>query len=348
MSPLTVLAGVSGTGKSELPRLYSRFGGINFLSVPVQPNWDCQEAMLGYYNSIDNCFEPTDMLRLLAQSQRSSNDQNGLNDVMTMILLDELNLANIELYFAEFLSKLESRRGLVDEKVPHLGVKIGSKMKDWELKLGRNVLWTGTMNNDETTKTLSDKVLDRGIVINFPRPKNLIRSRTDRMHAEPSALLPKSTWSSWINDAYKISDEQIKEYKDKVEQINEHLGKTGRALGHRVWQSIENYMSLYPDVIAAQTDHERKQALDIAFEDQLVQKVMPKLRGLETRGTQDDVLKAIYGIIPETLHDDFKNASEQNYGQFIWTTSGYLLRDEDTAEKKIEEEQKTSQQDKKK
>ena len=69
MSPLTVLAGVSGTGKSELPRLYSRFGGINFLGVPVQPNWDCQESMLGYYNSIDNCFEPTDMLRLLAQSQ---------------------------------------------------------------------------------------------------------------------------------------------------------------------------------------------------------------------------------------------------------------------------------------
>lgn len=336
MSPLTVLAGVSGTGKSELPRLYSRFGGINFLGVPVQPNWDCQEAMLGYYNSIDNCFEPTDMLRLLAQSQRNVDDQNGLNDVMTMILLDEMNLANVELYFADFLSKLETRRGLADNdpSFPKIGVKIGSKMADFPLRLGRNVLWTGTMNNDETTKTLSDKVLDRGIVINFPRPKKLIRTRTDSILAEASELLPKAVWSSWIDNAYKFSDEQIKDKKDKIEQINEQLGKTGRALGHRVWQSIESYMSLYPTVIAAQSDHERQIAMDDAFEDQLVQKVMPKLRGLETRGTQNDVLDAIKGIIPETLHDDFKNASEQNYGQFIWTTSSYLLRGEDSAEKK--------------
>ncbi len=344
MSPLTVLAGVSGTGKSELPRLYSRFGGINFLGVPVQPNWDCQEAMLGYYNSIDNCFEPTDMLRLLAQSQRKTNEQNGLDDVMTMILLDEMNLANVELYFADFLSKLETRRGLAenDPTFPKIGVKIGSKMADFPLKLGRNVLWTGTMNNDETTKTLSDKVIDRGIVINFPRPKKLIRTRTDSVLAEASDLLPKSVWNSWIEKAYKFSDEEINDYKDKIEKINEQLGKTGRALGHRVWQSIESYMSLYPTVIAAGSPHERKNAMDNAFEDQLVQKVMPKLRGLETRGTQNEVLDAIKDIIPETLRDDFANAAEQNYGQFIWTTSGYLLRDEDSEEKKIDEAKETS------
>lgn len=329
MSPLTVLAGVSGTGKSELPRLYSRFGGINFLSMPVEPNWDCQEAMLGYYNSIDNCFEPTDMLRLLAQSQRNVDDQQGLNDVMTMILLDEMNLANVELYFADFLSKLETRRGLKenDRSFPFIGVKIGSKMADFPLRLGRNVLWTGTMNNDETTKTLSDKVLDRGIVINFPRPKTLIRSRKNSVLAEPAPLLLKSNWSSWQN-AVEFEDNLINGYKEKIEQINEQLGKAGRALGHRVWQSIENYMSLYPDVIAAESDSSRKHAMDNAFEDQLVQKVMPKLRGLETRGTQKDVLDAIKGIIPETLHEDFKNAVEQNYGQFIWTTSGYLLHDD--------------------
>lgn len=349
MSPLTVLAGVSGTGKSELPRLYSRFGGINFLGVPVQPNWDCQESMLGYYNSIDNCFEPTDMLRLLAQSQplekkyqEKFQKENDMSDVMTMILLDEMNLANVELYFADFLSKLETRRGLADNDptFPKIGVKIGSKMADFDLMLGRNVLWTGTMNNDETTKSLSDKVIDRGILINFPRPKQLIRSRTDSVLAEASPLLPRSIWSSWITGekgSYKFKDEQIKNYKDKIEQINEQLGKTGRALGHRVWQSIESYMSLYPEVIASQTDHERSNAMDKAFEDQLVQKVMPKLRGLETRGTQNDVLEAIKGIIPETLSEDFKNACEQNYGQFIWTTSSYLLSGDDSGAKKGDE-----------
>ena len=349
MSPLTVLAGVSGTGKSELPRLYSRFGGINFLGVPVQPNWDCQESMLGYYNSIDNCFEPTDMLRLLAQSQplekkyqEKFQKENDMSDVMTMILLDEMNLANVELYFADFLSKLETRRGLADNDptFPKIGVKIGSKMADFDLKLGRNVLWTGTMNNDETTKTLSDKVIDRGILINFPRPKKLIGLRREIELAEPAPLLPYSVWSSWIDGekgAVKFSAEQIKGYKEKVEQINEQLGKTGRALGHRVWQSIESYMSLYPSVIAAQPGHERKKAMDEAFEDQIVQKIMPKLRGLETRGTQNDVLEAIKAIIPDTLHEDFKNACEQNYGQFIWTTSGYLLRGDDSSAKKGDE-----------
>lgn len=350
MSPITVLAGVSGTGKSELPRLYSRFGGINFLSVPVQPNWDCQEAMLGYYNSIDNCFEATDILRLLAQSQRNPNpdpEDLGMNDVMTMVLLDEMNLANVELYFAEFLSKLETRRGLSDSdpNFPKIGVKVGSKMPDWPLNLGRNVLWTGTMNNDETTKTLSDKVLDRGIVINFPRPKEL-RSRRNSVLPEPSELLPKSVWSSWVR-GYDFSSEEIQEYKETVEKINTELGKTGRAIGHRVWQSIENYMSLYPDVIAAKTENERKRAMKNAFEDQVVQKIMPKLRGLETRGSQEEVLTSIKGIltdkVSEAFHTDFKNAMEQNYGQFIWTTSDYLLQEEgkqetpETQESKLEE-----------
>lgn len=326
MSPLTVLAGVSGTGKSELPRLYSHFGGINFLGVPVQPNWDCQEAMLGYYNSIDNCFEPTSILRLLAQSQRDSGDKRGLDDVMTMILLDEMNLANVELYFAEFLSKLETRRGCDDASVPTLGVKIGVKMDDWQLKLGRNVLWTGTMNNDETTKTLSDKVLDRGIVINFPRPKELIRFGGKTLD-NPAPLLPRQVWQGWIDSRKKFEEEAIEDYKKKVEEINQQLGKTGRAIGHRVWQSIEYYMSLYPDVIHAKDDSDKKRAMDRAFEDQLVQKVMPKLRGLETRETEGDVLGAINNIIPESLQGDFRNA-QQGYGQFVWTTSEYLLADD--------------------
>ena len=66
-SILTVLAGVSGTGKSELPKLYAKFGGLNFINVAVQPNWDSQESMLGYFNSIDNRFDAQPLLRFLAQ-----------------------------------------------------------------------------------------------------------------------------------------------------------------------------------------------------------------------------------------------------------------------------------------
>lgn len=340
MAPITVLAGVSGTGKSELPRLYSYFGGINFLPVPVQPNWDSQESMLGYYNSIDNCFEPHNILRLLAQSQRKADDQDGLDDVMTMILLDEMNLANIELYFAEFLSKLETRRGLNDTAVPKLPVKIGSKMKDWELPLGRNVLWTGTMNNDETTKALSDKVLDRGIVINFPRPDTLFRSKNNRLQGK-APLLSRTNWEAWKKEAYQFKKDEIESYRNKVQEINKQLGQTGRAIGHRVWQSIESYMSFYPDVISATNEKDRLKAMDTAFEDQIVQKVMPKLRGLEIRGEQGKALDAIGGLIPETLREDFANA-KQGYGQFIWTTSGYLLQGDKAPEE--QDEGQTEQQ----
>ena len=69
LSPLTVLAGVSGTGKSELPRLYSRFGGLGFLSLAVQPNWDSPQSLFGFFNSVDNRFNATTVLRAMVQAQ---------------------------------------------------------------------------------------------------------------------------------------------------------------------------------------------------------------------------------------------------------------------------------------
>src|SRR5205085_12085399 len=137
-----------------------------YLPLAVQPNWDSQESMLGFFNSIDNKFDTQPILRFLAQSQKKNEgDYPGHEDVMNLVLLDEMNLAHIELYFAEFLSKLELRRGKKGSDVPSLLVKIGAGMEPYQLPLGRNVLWAGTMNQDETTKSLSDKVLDRSIII---------------------------------------------------------------------------------------------------------------------------------------------------------------------------------------
>lgn len=332
MSPLTVLAGVSGTGKSLLPRLYSHFGGINFISVPVAPNWDCQEAMLGYYNSIDNCFDAQPVLRFLAQTQRERNNQNGLDDVMNLILLDEMNLANVELYFSEFLSKLETRRDYQDgdKNIPKLLVKIGSKMDDEPLELGRNVLWTGTMNQDETTKTLSDKVLDRGIILNFPTPLSLA-SRPGNSYLGPAAsLIKRDNWKAWQNKDAGITEEDLKPYKTVIEEINKQLNTTGRALGHRVWQSIESYIRLHPEVIYSDSDA-KKNAIKRAFEDQLVQKVMPKLRGLETRGPQGDALSEIERIIADySIVEDFDKARNQGFGQFMWCSSDYIYKDPDS------------------
>lgn len=336
-SPMTVLAGVSGTGKSELPRLYSHFGGINFLSLSVQPNWDSQESMLGFFNSIDNKFDAQPVLRLLAQSQKAQAEGYplGLEDVMSLILMDEMNLAHVELYFAEFLSKLELRRGRKGNEVPSLEVKLGAGIQHYDLPLGRNVLWAGTMNQDETTKSLSDKVLDRGIVINFPRPTTLERRRQLKPLGDQAPLLSRKLWESWWCRESKFNDDQILPFKGFIEEMNTSLSKVGRALGHRVWQSIEYYMSNYPDVLEAQRNNDDAglgNAMKVAFEDQLVQKVMPKLRGIETRGkSKSDCLDKVRTQLVNddyTIIEDFDLACEFGYGQFIWNSANYLKDDE--------------------
>lgn len=330
-SPLTVLAGVSGTGKSELPRLYSHFGGVNFLSLAVQPNWDSQESMLGFFNSIDNKFDAQPVLRFLAQTQeKSTEDYPGLKDNVNLILMDEMNLAHVELYFAEFLSKLELRRG-TKGNIPSIDIKLGAGIEPYQLPLGRNVLWVGTMNQDETTKSLSDKVLDRGIVINFPRPTSFERRKQLKPLGEQALMLPRTSWESWWKKQTGFEDKQLLPYKTFVEEMNESLSKVGRALGHRVWQSVEYYMANYPDVIQAQEaqdDNKLKKAMKTAFEDQLVQKVMPKLRGIETRGkSKTDCLDKIRSQLDNggyNIVEDFDLACEFGYGQFIWSSANYL------------------------
>lgn len=359
-SSIVVLAGVSGTGKSELPRLYSLFGGINFLNVPVQPNWDSQESMLGYFNSIDNRFDAQPLLRFLIQcASGTSSDAVSLGKYMNIVLLDEMNLAHVELYFADFLSKLEQRRGLTTADIPTIEVKLGAGMEPYHLRLGRNVLWAGTMNQDETTKSLSDKVLDRGVVINFPRPQKL-RSREgmDKLKQyKNETLLEYKTWNKWCRRyMYKVIDtngngqsrgepwfsddekKELDEYKGFAEALNSELSKAGRAIGHRVWQSIEYYILNYPLVIAAQQSSDRSvdsvtSAMKTAFEDQVVQKIMPKLRGIETRGEGGRVLDNIKSLLENigltNLLEDFDNACERGYGQFVWNSAEYLTKDDD-------------------
>jgi len=344
-SPITVLAGVSGTGKSELPRLYSRFGGINFLNLPVQPNWDSQESMLGFFNSIDNCFDAQPVLRLLAQSQQPcTQDYPGLETGVNIVLLDEMNLAHVELYFADFLSKLEQRRGSKKSELPSLEIKLGSGIEPYNLPIGRNVMWVGTMNQDETTKALSDKVLDRGIAIHFPRPKEL-HSRQFKSLPEQSDLLNIKEWATWVSHKSDLPATFFKDYKNIIEMLNDCMSTVGRAIGHRVWQSVENYMFNYPMIIQITTELAKENEiteltpksdktvtlekwLKLAFEDQLVQKVMPKLRGIETRGIgKKECLDPIRQLLEEKgfgIVEDFDRACKFGYGQFMWNSAEYL------------------------
>lgn len=324
-SPITVLTGVSGTGKSELPRLYSRFGGLYFLPLPVQPDWDSPQSLFGFFNSIDNRFNATPLLRTLVQAQNS--EENGLTNNVMLVLLDEMNLAYVELYFSELLSKLETRRG--DSEGINLEIDLGAGLDKFEVDLSRNVLWTGTMNEDETTKSLSDKVLDRGNLISFPRP-NKFERRLNLELADSVQKLPLDIWNSWLSNKI-VFENEIDKFKIALEEINSYLENVGRALGHRVWQSVENYMANHPILIQSKTNAENNnydKFMQLAFEDALVHKVMPKLRGIETDGESKTIcLEPIANKISEVasgLNEDFQLAMTSSQGVFVWRSAKYL------------------------
>lgn len=335
-APLTVLSGVSGTGKSELPRLYGRFGGLYFTSVPVQPNWDSPQDVFGFFNYIENRFAARPLLRVMDQSQRQ--DNGGFAGQMLLVLLDEMNLARIELYLSNLLSRWELRRGEKDDAVSALEFDLGPECPPYPINLRRNVLFAGTINEDELTQALSDKVLDRGNLLYFPRPQQLA-SRSTLALVEMAPQLPHEVWRGWFQTlAADPDDDDAREaylrrrcahYRDVVETINALLGRADRAMGHRVWQAIELYLINHPRVCDA-SESELPDALRLAFEDQVVQRIVPKLRGLELEGRTEEILQDIgaeIAVHAPALEEDYKAAIAEGQRSFAWRQSLYLEAD---------------------
>jgi len=211
INPLVVLAGVSGTGKSALPMAYAEALGINFVSLAVQPGWSGPQDLLGFYNYLERKYKATELARAMAQMSRFSHeDLPGLNiksrkDEMLLVLLDEMNLARIEYYFSDFLSRLEQRRGR-DLSVAQrrrevaLHLDIGSLPANEAPRFilpDLNVMFVGTMNEDESTQSLSDKVVDRANVLRFGAPKELHAPTTNPV-APTKTFLPRTSWEGWV------------------------------------------------------------------------------------------------------------------------------------------------------
>ena len=118
ISALVVLAGISGTGKSELPQKYADFIGAPLVMLPVQPRWDSPQDLQGFYNYIEKKYKPTELMHYLYQYQQDPKMEGRI----ILVLLDEMNLARVEYYFSDFLSKLETRRS----KDTYLPLDVGS------------------------------------------------------------------------------------------------------------------------------------------------------------------------------------------------------------------------------
>jgi len=272
-------------------------------------------------------------LRAMVQAQHAPDHEkyrHGLSDRLLLVLLDEMNLAHIEQYFSDLLSRLEQRRG--ESRGVTLDIDLGAGMPPYPLSLGRNVMWVGTMNEDETTKALSDKVVDRSNLLYFPRPRTL-HSRVDVTLAPEVPLLAESTWRQWLQTRSPFTPADVDPFRHALEEINGHLEHVGRALGHRVWQAVEYYMANHPEAIDARARGDQEalhRAMRRAYEDQLVLKVMPKLRGIETTGdSKRNCLDPIRKQLEDAnlglgLSEDFDDACRVGYGAFVWNSARYL------------------------
>ncbi len=319
INPLTVLAGVSGTGKTLLPVNYAKFFGMHNLVIPVQPRWDSPQDLFGFYNYLEKKYKATDLSRCLVRMDPFNyKDKNygWAHERMLLVLLDEMNLARTEYYFSEFLSKLELRRSsgssdLSKERNRQTAeIVLDGKLKLW---VPQNVLFVGTMNEDESTQTLSDKVLDRSNVLRFGRPAEIADTITTKEIAPATEFLRYKDWESWQKEI-KSSASYYDDCKSWITKLNDGLEKIGRPFGYRVSDAMLLYAANYPT-----TDY------NLALADQVEQKILPKLRGIDIQDTAsveclNDVENVLDALEDRELLEAFRNARQESsrLGLFTW------------------------------
>ncbi|MBQ7609006.1 MAG: AAA family ATPase [Desulfovibrionaceae bacterium] len=336
INPLTVLAGVSGTGKTLLPIRYAEFMGIHRLVMPVQPRWDSPQDLFGFYNYMEGQYKATELSRSLIRMDPYNYSKQPysaeMRDHMLLVLLDEMNLARTEYYFSEFLSRLELRRTVENPNdqaariTAEIELDTGPGREKFRIWVPHNVLFVGTMNEDESTQSLSDKVLDRSNVIRFGKPdakfESLSRSAQTR---HENAWLPYQVWQSWQHKPNNNDVWQSAVTKWIIE-LNEALDTIGRPFGFRVHQAIETYVANYPD--------REEDSWKMAFADQVEQKILPKIRGVdmndgEVLSTLDTISTIIKELGDSELDTAFNTSRSEsaNLGMFHWRGVSRSIRD---------------------
>jgi len=325
ISSLVILAGISGTGKSQLPQQYADYIGAEKITLPVQPRWDSPQDLQGFYNYIEKKYKPTELTKGLWQYEYQ---KDHMSDRMIIVLLDEMNLAKVEYYFSDFLSKLENRSNCY-LNLDFGSIPIGEEKR--RLRIPPEFLFVGTMNEDETTQSLSDKVLDRANILTFGRPEALkLKEENQGFHPAISrdSYLPYTGFLGWNKRTDPSSDivKQIKgDFLDKANRIMESLG---HPFAHRVYQAITRYVINYPGVIDGDT-----QAFNASIADQFGQKLLPKLRGImveDNKQELNELSALIENLNDPALQNAFENAknASRSYGQFQWRGLIYKQEEE--------------------
>ena len=282
-SDLVILSGLSGTGKSSLVNVYAKALGLNasadledsqMLMVPVRPSWSDDADLLGYVDLAHMVYHAADsgFVDFLVRAQREENKNK-----LFLVCFEEMNLARVEHYFSQFLSILERPAGqrelqLYDKQ--YMGKLYNAADYPFQIEIGNNVKFIGTVNIDETTHHFSDKVLDRANVIEL----EVLNYATEWQDKTFAAVGKTQIWST--QDYEKLI---VKEQIPDAREVRSLLWEVHCALqslspkygaGPRVVKNVLKYLSNLPKEEALDFDR----ALDL----QLVQRVLTKLRGVES------------------------------------------------------------------
>lgn len=231
---LIILQGISGTGKTSLPYSFGKFLQADTTIASVQPSWRDRTELFGYFNEFTKNFNETEVLKRIYSS--------GYNDDVNLILLDELNIARIEYYFAEMLSILEMPNADEWELdiVPNEWSTDPVKLRHGKIRIPQNIWYIGTANNDDSTFAISDKVYDRAQPINLDA-KGISFDAPDT----PPIHLSFSHLNAMFEEAFKlypISQENLK----KIQQLDLWvIEKLRVAFGNRILKQMGLFVPVY-------------------------------------------------------------------------------------------------------
>ncbi|MBQ1852310.1 MAG: AAA family ATPase [Lachnospiraceae bacterium] len=294
VSRLMVMQGLSGTGKTSLATAFGEYLGHSSTVISVQPMWKERSDVIGYFNEFTKQFSESVLLKTLYEASYS--------DEVCIVVLDEMNIARVEYYFADFLSLMElNEDSRFLEMTSDVWPKDPSHFKGGRFRIPDNVWFIGTANNDDSTFAISDKVYDRAMIVNLDR-------KARPFHASPSeGFRMSASFFKQITEDAKRTFEMTSRARRKVAEIDRFMTeKYHVTYGNRIRRQMEEYVALY--IACGGTEEE-------ALDDFLMKKVFRKLEG------QNPVVLAKIGIaLEEKLNELFREDSMplcRNYLQYL-------------------------------
>lgn len=258
-SKLIILEGISGTGKSSLPRYFAKYINEESFFEPIQVTYKEKSDLVGYYNEITNKYSETPLLENL---YRASYKINNIN----IVVLDEMNISRIEYYFADFLSLLEfpeSERKLSLLLLPD-DYDAPTNLVKGELLITPNTYFIGTANKDDSTYTITDKVIDRAIVINFDNVQSELKIKGDFSPISLSYSKLMSLFDEALTK-YKFEKDELKDFNRILQFLENELDIS---IGNRMLNQIKCMIPIFKDM-----ELDYKECIDIFLSSKVLRKL---------------------------------------------------------------------------